>query len=127
MRAFLIGLLAASSLIVGAAIALIHPVRRSLLGLIMAFGSGVLIGAVAYDLVAGAFATSRAAGIPLGLLAGSLAFFFRDLATDRWGCRAEVFDSGYTGVRPRDRARNHPRWGARVDRDQACLCSPETG
>jgi hypothetical protein len=35
MRAFLIGLLAASSLIVGAAIALIHPVRRSLLGLIM--------------------------------------------------------------------------------------------
>jgi ZIP family zinc transporter len=85
MKAFLFGLLAASSLILGAAIALVHPVRRSTLGLIMAFGSGVLISAVAYDLVADAFATSGAVGIPLGLLAGALAFFLGDLAIDRAG------------------------------------------
>lgn len=85
MSAFLIGLLAASSLVIGAAIALVHRVSRSTLGLIMAFGSGVLISAVAYDLVADAFATSGVVGIPMGLLLGALAFFVGDLLVDRAG------------------------------------------
>ncbi len=34
------------------------PIRERLLGLIMAFGAGVLISAVAYELVAEAFETS---------------------------------------------------------------------
>lgn len=64
MSAFLIGLLAASSLIIGAAIALVHRVSQSTLGLITAFGTGVLISAVASNLVADAFATSGVVGIP---------------------------------------------------------------
>lgn len=85
MNAFLIGLLAASSLVVGAAIALVHRVGRSTLGLIMAFGSGVLISAVAYDLVDDAFVTSGVAGVPLGMGLGALTFFFGDLLIDRAG------------------------------------------
>ena len=85
MSAFLIGLLAASSLVIGAAIALVHRVSQSTLGLIMAFGAGVLISAVAYDLVADAFATSGVLGIPAGMLCGALAFFVGDLLIDRAG------------------------------------------
>jgi zinc transporter, ZIP family len=85
MTPFLLGLLASSSLLLGAAIVLVHRFRPTVLGVIMAFGSGTLISAVAYNLVAEAFATSGGAGIPLGLALGSIAFFVGDLAIDRAG------------------------------------------
>ena len=52
------GLLAGSSLILGGVLALVLPIRERLLGLIMGFGAGVLISAVAYELVQEAFETS---------------------------------------------------------------------
>jgi hypothetical protein len=52
----------------------------------MAFGSGVLISAVAYELVEDAFGTAGGSGaVGLGLFAGALTFFFGDLAIDRFG------------------------------------------
>jgi hypothetical protein len=46
------------------------------LGLLMAFGSGVLISAVSFELVQEAFDTSSWHGaVALGLLAGSVSFF----------------------------------------------------
>ena len=51
LGAFGWGALAASSLVIGAVLALLlHPGKR-LIGLVMGFGSGVLIGAIAFDLV----------------------------------------------------------------------------
>jgi ZIP family zinc transporter len=50
-EAFAWGFLAASSLLIGGLIALRRPIGRRTLGLVMAFGSGVLISAVAYELV----------------------------------------------------------------------------
>ena len=45
------------------------PIRERLLGLIMGFGAGVLISAVAYELVEEAFETSAGNGeIALGLV-----------------------------------------------------------
>ena len=80
------GLFAASSLILGGVLALVLPIRERLLGLIMAFGAGVLISAVAYELVAEAFETSSGNGeIALGLAAGALTFFVGDLVVDRMG------------------------------------------
>jgi zinc transporter, ZIP family len=80
------GLLAGSSLIVGGLLALAVPIRDRLLGLIMGFGGGVLISAVAYELVAEAFETSAGnGGIALGLAAGALTFFVGDLVVDRMG------------------------------------------
>ena len=79
------GGLAASSLLVGAAVAFLLPVGRRALGLIMAFGSGVLISAVAYSLVADAFDSAGGNGIWLGLLIGAVTFFVGDLLIDRAG------------------------------------------
>jgi ZIP family zinc transporter len=80
------GLVASSSLILGGLAALVLPVGRRLLGLVMAFGAGVLISAVAFELVQEAFDTSAGAGgIAVGLLAGSIVFFVGDLLIDRMG------------------------------------------
>jgi ZIP family zinc transporter len=80
------GLFAASSLIVGGAIALTFRVGERMLGLIMAFGAGVLISAVAYDLVADAFESSAWDGsLAFGLAAGALTFFAGDTVIDRMG------------------------------------------
>ena len=80
------GLFAGSSLILGGVLALVLPIRERLLGLIMAFGAGVLISAVAYELVAEAFQTAAGSGsLALGLAAGALTFFVGDLFIDRMG------------------------------------------
>jgi zinc transporter, ZIP family len=80
------GLFAGSSLILGGLLALLLPIRERLLGLIMAFGAGVLISAVAYELVAEAFETAAGSGsLALGLAAGALTFFVGDLLVDRMG------------------------------------------
>ncbi len=80
------GLFAGSSLILGGAIALVVPIRERLLGLIMAFGAGVLISAVSFELVAEAFETSAGSGgVALGLAAGALTFFVGDALIDRMG------------------------------------------
>ncbi len=80
------GLLAASSLLIGGLLVLRVQVSDRVLGLIMAFGAGVLISAVAYELVDEAFTTSHGAGgIALGLPAGALVFFLGDEVIDRMG------------------------------------------
>jgi zinc transporter, ZIP family len=80
------GFLAASTLIVGGAVALRYRVGDRALGLVMAFGSGVLISAVAFELVAEAFHTAGGKGtVGLGLFAGSLVFFAGDTVIDRLG------------------------------------------
>jgi zinc transporter, ZIP family len=57
-------------------------------GLIMAFGAGVLLSAVAYELVQEAFETSAGEGaIAIGLLAGSSVFFAAEVLIDRLGDR----------------------------------------
>jgi zinc transporter, ZIP family len=84
--AFLWGLFAASSLVAGGVLALTLPIRERMLGLIMGFGAGVLISAVAYELVAEAFETSAGNGsLALGLAAGALTFYAGDAVIDRMG------------------------------------------
>ena len=85
-EAFLWALLASSSLFLGGVIAVRVRVGKLALGLVMAFGAGVLISAVAYDLVEEALETAGGAGgVGLGLAAGALAFFAGDLLIDRRG------------------------------------------
>ena len=85
-EAFLWGLLAGSSLVIGGLIALTGWVGTRLLGLVMAFGAGVLISAVAYELVQEAFTTSKSGtAVTLGLFAGAAVFFLGDAAIDRFG------------------------------------------
>src|SRR5262245_21718447 len=84
--AFAWGTLAASSLVIGAIIALALPISRRAIGFIMAFGVGVLISAVAFDLVEEAAAISFGQGaIAQGILAGSGVFFAGNLLVSRFG------------------------------------------
>jgi zinc transporter, ZIP family len=86
LAAFGWGLLAASSLLIGGVLALQIEVSRRVLGLVMAFGAGVLISAVAYELVAEASQTAdRGWAVALGLFAGCAVFFVGDELIDRRG------------------------------------------
>jgi ZIP family zinc transporter len=80
------GLVAGSSLVLGSLIALRFRIRPFIVGLVMAFGSGVLISAVSFDLVEEAFDTSNGSGgVAVGLFAGCGVFFVGDALIDRMG------------------------------------------
>jgi ZIP family zinc transporter len=85
-ESFFWGAFAGSSLVLGGIAALLLPIGRRTLGLIMAFGAGVLISAVAFELVQEGFETSGGeGGIALGLLTGSVVFFLGDSLIGRLG------------------------------------------
>jgi ZIP family zinc transporter len=86
LASFAWGLLAASSLVVGGAFALRVAIGERALGLVMAFGSGVLISAVAFELVQEAFDRAGGRGsVALGLCVGSTTFYAGDWLIDRMG------------------------------------------
>jgi ZIP family zinc transporter len=80
------GLLAASSLVIGAIVSMLLPIPLRVIGLIMGFGAGVLISAVAFDLIEEAAEKSTGHGwVAGGLFAGCLVFFGGDRLIDRLG------------------------------------------
>jgi ZIP family zinc transporter len=86
LASFAWGFAAAATLIVGGAFALRFPVGERALGMVMAFGSGVLISAVAFELVEEAFNKASGKGsVALGLFAGSVVFYTGDSLIDRTG------------------------------------------
>jgi ZIP family zinc transporter len=80
------GTLAASSLVIGAIVALLFRIGLRTIGLIMAFGAGVLISAVAFDLVAEAYEMATGTEwVIAGIFAGCAVFFGGDWLIDRSG------------------------------------------
>jgi ZIP family zinc transporter len=80
------GLLAASSLVIGGVVALVVAIPLRAIGLIMGFGAGVLISAVAFDLVEEAADKSSGHGAVLaGLFVGCGVFFGGDWLIDHAG------------------------------------------
>lgn len=79
------GLVAASTLVVGAVLAIVLPWTRRAIGLIAGFGAGALISAVTLDLTASAFAEAHVAVVVAGLGAGALAFSAGNWALHRGG------------------------------------------
>lgn len=80
------GTLAASSLVIGAIIAMVFHVSHRWIGLIMGFGAGVLISAVAFDLVEEATTVaSSTTPVLVGMFAGCGVFYVGDLIIDRLG------------------------------------------
>jgi ZIP family zinc transporter len=80
------GTLAASSLVIGALVALRFSIGLRAIGLIMAFGSGVLISAVSFDLIEEASDMASGNGaVAVGLFAGCFVFFGGDRLIDRMG------------------------------------------
>jgi zinc transporter, ZIP family len=80
------GTLAASSLVIGAVVALVLRISLRVIGLIMAFGAGVLISAVSFDLIEEAVGKSSGHGwVVAGVFAGCGVFFGGDWLIDRMG------------------------------------------
>ncbi|HLG08336.1 MAG TPA: hypothetical protein VI409_06675 [Gaiellaceae bacterium] len=93
LEAALWGLGTAGSLWIGAALAVFARPARRWIGLAMAFGSGALIAAVAYELVFEAFETNAAVAAA-GFTVGALAFYGGDWAIDRMGGHGRKSASG---------------------------------
>jgi len=84
--AFVWGVLAASSLVIGSVVALLVSIPERVVGLILGFGAGVLISAVAFDLVEEAASKSSGHGAAIaGLFVGCGVFFAGDWFIDRAG------------------------------------------
>jgi ZIP family zinc transporter len=79
------GFVGGFALLVGAAAGLKLATSQRLIGLIMAFGAGVLISALAFELTDEAFRRGGADAVALGLAAGGLAFFAGDWVVDHQG------------------------------------------
>jgi ZIP family zinc transporter len=87
LEAGLWGLLAGSALVLGAAIAWSVKVPASVVAAVMAFGAGVLISALAFDLMDEAEATGGLGPTLAGFLGGALAYVACNLALARRGAR----------------------------------------
>jgi len=86
LNAFLFGLLATSSLVLGGLLGLWFNIGKRALGIIMAFGAGVLISAVAYELILEAVKHSYGSGATaLGIFAGAFTFLFSDMLIGKIG------------------------------------------
>jgi zinc transporter, ZIP family len=85
LQAGLWGLFAASSLLIGAATAFVTSLPRRISAGIMAFGCGVLISAVAYDLLEDGFQEGGIWPIALGAAVGSSSYTIADWLVSRNG------------------------------------------
>lgn len=79
------GFVGGAALILGGAIGALAPTPKRVIGLVMAFGAGVLISALAFELTSEAYQRSGGGIVVGGLVAGSLVFFAGDLIIDRRG------------------------------------------
>lgn len=81
--ALLYGLAASSALVIGAAVGTRWDPPKQVTGTLLAFASGALISALAFELFEEAFALGGATRSGLGLLAGAATFVLVDTALDR--------------------------------------------
>jgi ZIP family zinc transporter len=87
VEAGLWGLLGGGALVIGALIAWLTPVPAKVVASVMAFGSGVLISAVAFDLMEEAADTGGLPSTAAGFLGGAVVYLAADLALARRGAR----------------------------------------
>ncbi|WBQ08413.1 ZIP family metal transporter [Kribbella sp. CA-293567] len=87
LQAGLWGLLAGGALVIGAAVAWFANVPRSVVAGIMAFGAGVLISALAFDLVDEAESTGGLQPTVTGFLAGAAVYVAVNVVLSRRGAR----------------------------------------
>jgi zinc transporter, ZIP family len=87
LRAGLWGLLAGSALLLGAAAGYFLPVPRRIVAAVMAFGSGVLISALSFELVDEAYRRGGFMPVAVGFLAGAAAYTAANYALNHRGAR----------------------------------------
>ena len=86
LNAFLWGLLATSSLIIGGLIACRFSLGKKTIGVIMGFGAGTLISAVSYELIFESVKIAKRSGFPaLGFFVGAFTFYLADMLIGKLG------------------------------------------
>lgn len=87
LQAGLWGLLAGGALVLGAAVSWFVRVPQRVVAAVMAFGAGVLISALAFELVGDALEDGGIAPTASGFLAGALAYLLANVLLARYGGR----------------------------------------
>lgn len=98
LDALLWGAVATSSLVLGAALAMLRRWSDAVVGIVLAFGAGALIAAVAFELAEGGLAEGGPLAVGAGLAAGALTFFFADRALEAGSGRRSNRGHGTAGV-----------------------------
>jgi ZIP family zinc transporter len=83
LTAVLYGLLACAGFFVGVLVGLVTRPPQRLVAAIMAFGGGVLVSALTFDLMEEASAEGSTTYVIVGFLAGALIYVLADLALER--------------------------------------------
>lgn len=88
------GLLAGSALLVGAAVGYLAPVPRTIIASVMAFGAGVLLSAVAFELIGEAYERGGLWPVVSGAIAGALLYTGCNVLLARRGARHRKRSAG---------------------------------
>jgi zinc transporter, ZIP family len=88
LTAALYGLLASSGLLIGAIVGLLTAPSRRLIASVVAFGSGVLVSALTFELMDEAFEKGHPAYVVAGFLAGALTYVLASHLLDRLAARS---------------------------------------
>jgi zinc transporter ZupT len=97
-EAFLVGVVVAVPLLAGAVIATIRPARPHVLATVLAFASGAMMAAVAFELVAEADRTASIGVVAAALLGGALAYLLVDALAEYRFASAAVGPALLIGV-----------------------------
>lgn len=102
IKAALYGLLAGSALVFGALVGLELRISRRVLAIVMAFGAGVLISTVAFELVEEAYSIGGFDSSTTGFILGALLFIAGDYAVNRQGghLRKDTLNRRYAAREP---------------------------
>ncbi len=79
------GFVGGVALLIGAAAGIWLPTSKRVIGVVMAFGSGVLVSALTFELTGEAYDRAGGVSTVLGLVAGSVVFFGGDWLIDQRG------------------------------------------
>jgi len=85
LKATLFGFIGGAALLIGAFLGLYFKLSKRTIALIMAFGSGVLICALSFDLMEEAYKRGGFDSVSIGFLVGALLFVVGDWLVDRKG------------------------------------------
>lgn len=97
-EAFVVGLIVAVPLVAGAVLATVGTVRRGLLATVLAFASGAMMAAVAFELVAEADRTASIGVVAAALLGGALTYLLVDAAVEYRFASTAVGPALFIGV-----------------------------
>lgn len=110
IQAGLWGLLSGSALLLGAAVGWFVPLSRRVIAAIMAFGAGVLISALSFELMDEAWQRGGFTPVAAGFLGGALLYTTCNVILAHWGARHRKRSD--KGKREEDKKQNSANGGA---------------